>query len=265
MATRPDASYPSWSTPRPAGTTPTVPAGDVATLPALGNTWSSRDTNPPPEARTIEPTERPGQPGGRRDTNRKERIKAIADAGLKLFLERGIEAVSIEEITIGAGVAKGSFYRYFEDKLNLVDYLIGPVRAAVYDGFRLSTEELRDATTAEQVSASYETLSTHLVSCVLNHGDHALLYLQENRGQMAGARAPVIQLARMLAELALEHSEIAQTKGFLRPIATDVSTMAVIGAAENLLYAALSGQLKSSPLDVPRALIDLVLGGVRQP
>jgi AcrR family transcriptional regulator len=243
-----------------------LPASEVATLPAIDAGWQPTYSSiPPPESRTIEPTERPGQPGGRRDTNRKERIKAIADAGLQLFLERGIEAVSIEEITIGAGVAKGSFYRYFEDKLNLVDFLIGQLRSSAYESFQQSLQRLQTATTEAEVAASYEVLSSGLVEVVFKYGDHALLYLQENRGQLAGARAPVIQMANMLAEMAIEHSELAKSKGFLKPaIATEVSTLAVIGAAERLLYAALSGQLKTSPMDVPKALIDLVLGGVRQ-
>jgi AcrR family transcriptional regulator len=265
MASRPDPSSPLTPT-APKPWSEVLPAGDVATLPALEG-WSSRDysSTPPPESRTIEPTERPGQPGGRRDTNRKERIKAIADAGLKLFLERGIEAVSIEEITIGAGVAKGSFYRYFEDKLNLVDFLIGPLRSSAYDSFQQSLQRLHAATTEADVADSYEVLSSGLVEVVFKYGDHALLYLQENRGQLAGARAPVIQMANMLADMAIEHSDLAKKKGFLKPmIATEVSTLSVIGAAERLLYAALSGQLKTSPLDVPKALIDLVLGGVRR-
>jgi len=65
------------------------------------------------------PKERPGPVGGKRDQNRRERTAGLVSAGLQQFLERGIETVTIDEITREAGVAKGSFYRYFDDKKQL--------------------------------------------------------------------------------------------------------------------------------------------------
>ena len=91
------------------------------------------------------PSERPGQPGGRRDTNRRERTKALSDAALALFLARGIEVVTIEDITTRAGVAKGSFYRYFDDKQALVEALFAPVASKVMAAFDESIAKLRDA------------------------------------------------------------------------------------------------------------------------
>ena len=73
---------------------------------------------------TSVPKERPGKPGGRRDQNRRERVKALSDAAISLFLERGTESSTIDDITKAAGVSKGSFYRYFESKHELVLSLI---------------------------------------------------------------------------------------------------------------------------------------------
>jgi AcrR family transcriptional regulator len=38
------------------------------------------------------------------------------DAALRLFLEKGVGPTTIEQITVGAGVAKGSFYLHFSSK-----------------------------------------------------------------------------------------------------------------------------------------------------
>lgn len=209
------------------------------------------------------PAERPGRPGGRRDTNRKERTKALTDAALVLFLERGIEAVTIEDITDGAGVAKGSFYRYFDDKTALVESLFLPLYEAVRDSFDNSLAAIREAKNKTEVAASYEVLAAGLVGIILNHGDTALLYLQENRGPSRGARGPVIKLADMLSEKAIEHTAMVRAHGLLKPFAPELSTLTVIGAAERLLYAALSGHLKAEPLEVPGQLISLILDGIR--
>jgi AcrR family transcriptional regulator len=209
------------------------------------------------------PAERPGRPGGRRDTNRKERTKALTDAALVLFLERGIEAVTIEDITDGAGVAKGSFYRYFDDKTALVESMFLPLFLAVQESFDNSLKAIDVAKSKEEVAASYEVLAGGLVLIILNQADTALLYLQENRGPGRGARAPVIKLANLLSEKAIEHTARVREHGLLKPFAAELSTLVVIGAAERLLYATLSGQLKSEPLEVPGQLITLILDGIR--
>ena len=73
---------------------------------------------------------RPGPPGGVRDTNRLKKSQAIRDAALLLFLERGIEGVSVDDIMKAAKMAKGSFYRYFADQTALVDDLMAQRRDA---------------------------------------------------------------------------------------------------------------------------------------
>lgn len=224
-----------------------------------------RSPRRPLTERAKVPSERPGRPGGRRDTNRKERTKALADAALDLFLADGIEAVTIEDITIKAGVAKGSFYRYFDDKPALVENLFAPMYASVQEAFDKSLAAINKANSAAEAGAAYEVLAEGLVGVILHHGDTALLYLQENRGPARGARAPVIKLADLLSEKAVQHTEAVRRHGILKPFPSELSTLAVIGAGERLLYAVLSGHLKTEPLEVPGLLISLILDGIRDP
>lgn len=48
----------------------------------------------------------------------------ILEAAFELFLERGVDEVSVQEITDRAGVAKGTFYIYFRDKEELRECLV---------------------------------------------------------------------------------------------------------------------------------------------
>ncbi|MFT3756483.1 MAG: helix-turn-helix domain-containing protein [Pseudoxanthomonas sp.] len=61
----------------------------------------------------------------------------------KLFLERGLEDVTIDEITREAGVAKGSFYRYFKDKEELVRALLEPGRERIVAAFERAEQKLQ--------------------------------------------------------------------------------------------------------------------------
>lgn len=50
-------------------------------------------------------------------------INNFLDTGIKLFAERGIDGIKIEEICEEVGVSKSSFYHYFGSKKGFVDRL----------------------------------------------------------------------------------------------------------------------------------------------
>lgn len=210
------------------------------------------------------PKERPGKPGGRRDTNRREKTQQLMDAALKLFLERGIEGTTIDDITKAAGTAKGSFYRYFSSKAALVGALFEPVKAALEQAFLVAGERLEAATSAEAMNAAYVSLGEELGGTVLGALDVVQLYLQENRGPRTEARGPVRDLADLVADGAITLTEKARTHGLLRPFPAEVSALTVVGAVERLLFAVLVEERVESPLELPEQLTSLVLDGLRQ-
>jgi AcrR family transcriptional regulator len=61
---------------------------------------------------------------GRRTAPRKVRRHALLKAGWRLWATRGYHEISIEELCLEAGMAKGSFYLYFHDKAELLAALM---------------------------------------------------------------------------------------------------------------------------------------------
>ena len=51
-------------------------------------------------------------------------VLRVLDAGWRMFLERGVEAVPLEAIASAAGVSKATLYRYFPDKTALFEATI---------------------------------------------------------------------------------------------------------------------------------------------
>lgn len=51
------------------------------------------------------------------------RIDELMNAAQTLFLAKGVEATTISEIIASVGVAKGTFYHYFESKQHIVEAL----------------------------------------------------------------------------------------------------------------------------------------------
>lgn len=62
-----------------------------------------------------------GAPPGPR--KREQRAGEILDAAAALFVEKGLPATSIDDIVERAGVAKGTFYHYFQDRSAMLEAL----------------------------------------------------------------------------------------------------------------------------------------------
>lgn len=215
-----------------------------------------------PEPRHVA-KDRPGPAGGKRDRNRRERTRILCEAALELFVAHGIEAVTIDQIAAKAGVAKGSFYRYFSDKTDMVEALLStmaPELRAAMDG---CADALAAARTPDQLNAAYGQMGMSLAMTVLSKPQLTLMYLQEARSPAVGARRPVRALADEIAQRAIELTEIARAHGMLRPVNPKVSALTVIGAIEQLVFNLLSGQPIGEPAEVAQSLISVMLDGLR--
>ncbi|NLR98818.1 TetR family transcriptional regulator [Rhizobium sp. P38BS-XIX] len=97
---------------------------------------------------------------GRRERKRRQTRERIEAMALKLFLERGFDNTTIEDITEAADVSKRSFFDYFPSKENVV--------AAWQDGF---ADELSEAVAAQPVEASL----IEVIEAAINAALHAAI------------------------------------------------------------------------------------------
>lgn len=206
---------------------------------------------------------RPGPVGGVRDLNRQKKAQAIRDAALLLFLERGIEAVSVDDIMQAAQMAKGSFYRYYTDQTALVEDLMTPTRELMTRALETCMRELETAASREMMIKAYERIGDVLATLLMEQPGPVRLFLQESRAPAQGARRPIIQLSAQVARYSIEMTKTAQKHGILKPIPVAVSALTVVGAAERLLLAVLHEEDIGNVLEVPAALTTLILDGLR--
>src|SRR5262249_20599641 len=150
---------------------------------------------------------------------------------LALFLQHGLGEVTIDDIVKKARLAKGSFYRYFRDKEELVETLIAPM----VEIFRAAALILEN-TPAEHPAPPYGDMAGALATVVFSHPQTVRLYLQESRGRAAGARRPMRRLADEIADRAVALGERSRKTGLYRDMDPRVVTLAIIGAGERLLY-----------------------------
>ena len=214
--------------------------------------------------RRAGPVERPGAAGGKRDLNRRRRVQDLIDAGLSLFLARGIEAVTIDEVAREAGMAKGNFYRYFRDKPDLVEAVIEPVAEATRSALDECHRQVRAARGRSEAIAAYAQLGNRLRGTLETHADALCLYLQECRAPATPARRAISDLARDLDDRAVALSQAAVDKQFAVVSDPRISAVAVLGAVEALALATVRNRVTIDPVETSKRLITIVLEGLRK-
>src|SRR5687767_11794185 len=73
-----------------------------------------------PVPRADVPARSPQRSGNPRTKPAAQRRRDLLDAGLAVFLERGVAASTLDHVTQRAGVAKGTFYLHFGSKEHLL-------------------------------------------------------------------------------------------------------------------------------------------------
>jgi AcrR family transcriptional regulator len=180
-----------------------------------------------------------------------------------LFLERGIEAVTIDDVAHEAGMAKGNFYRYFRDKADLVDAVIEPVAQTTRLAMQECERSLREASGRADAVEAYRALGDSLVGALTLYPDALCLYLQERRAPPTAARQAISDLANDLDEGVVALSEIAVDRDLLAMVDPRLSALAVLGAIEALALAWARKQVQVDPVETSVNLVSVMLAGLR--
>jgi AcrR family transcriptional regulator len=179
-------------------------------------------------------------------------------------LERGIEAVTIDEVAREAGMAKGNFYRYFRDKADLVEAVIEPVASTTRHAIQECDAQLREANGRDEAVAAYGQLGNRLAGALALYPDAMCLYLQERRAPATTARQAISDLATELDDRAMTLSQVAADREFVTISDPRVSALAVLGAVEALALASVRNQVQMDPVETTKSLISIVLEGLRK-
>lgn len=103
------------------------------------------------------PTRLAGAPRGPRKPA--QRSDSLLDSAAALFVEKGLAATSIDDIALHAGVAKGTFYHYFQDRAAML--------AALQARYAQRFASLTGAAIAECAGDDWRGKLNAWVECVL--------------------------------------------------------------------------------------------------
>lgn len=201
---------------------------------------------------------------GRREENKARKRAALEAAGLELFETQGFHRASVEQIASAAGVARGTFYLYFEDKEALFVALVRRVLDPVLEALQACSAVVDEASDAREVLRAYLTLSVALSDAVMRHAREALLYYREQRDPSAVGQWLRAWTRAMEGEV-VGMVQVAMARGWMRRGSAKVVGLATVGAIDRLVYTYLSGHDLGGPLEVGLEVSRLFGEGVLAP
>ncbi len=101
---------------------------------------------------------------GKVDEKKEKKRKALEDAAYKLFCEKGLVNTSISDIVEEAGVAKGTFYLYFNDKYDVANLLVYTITGRIFKEAMDSLSRTKILTPEDEMVMISENIINQLVA-----------------------------------------------------------------------------------------------------
>lgn len=175
----------------------------------------------------------------RAERKRLELRKDIVDAAFDCFAERGYHATGIADIAAHLGIGHGTFYRYFENKRDIVDHVITDIVERVVAA--LAAENAPDAVdTIEDYREQVARIGESLWAVFGSDPRVARFLLLEAAGIDANMRERVLGFYEFTAELTAGYLEHGVREGYLHP---DLDVASTARAINGMIIAAILAAL----------------------
>lgn len=183
----------------------------------------------------------------------------LLETGLRLFTTQGLRKTSLAELVAPAGIAKSSFYAFFDSKealyLTLMERRRGEVRKRVIDDALLSTPDTQEALRRFLRATVAELATDPLYRRLATHPEEMAAVARKIPGDSlsAGPDDPVTALNDFVTARRAEGELVS------------VDPTAIVGALQTVLLLPINSEHLASPEHYQQTLdlvIDLVASGL---
>ena len=193
---------------------------------------------------------------------RDERRGELLLAARQVFASKGYHAATVDDITRAAGVAKGTFYLYFDEKRAVFYELIRAFFELVTEIGKAVAGEVQDR--AEYVR-KLEVAVARICELFRDHRDLVKLVYRESMGMDPELESMVREFYRRIARLEAENVRRGISLGLFRDdLHPLVVAYAQIGMVERVLLAQLSDRSFPAEVDLVKQIVGLALRGAER-
>lgn len=163
---------------------------------------------------------------------REERRAHLLACALEVFAEKGYHAASVSDIVKKAGVARGTFYLYFEAKRSVFDQLLDDL-FAVLDS---QVKRIDPSRGSAGVVAQMESNVDAIMECLLDNRPMLRVLLAEAVGIDAGFDKKLSEFYDRLLGLIRQSLELGAAMKVTREVDTRVVSLCILGSIKEVLY-----------------------------
>jgi AcrR family transcriptional regulator len=184
----------------------------------------------------------------RRHAQKASTRAALREAGRRLIAAYPVDAISIDAVVAAAGVSKGSFYNHFASRDDLVDTIVGDIRAQLHNVVAATNAYERDP--ARRMARAVCVFLRY----ALEDPEGAAVLARVHGGRLS-VEAP--HNAPMVADIV-----DGITAGRFRIATVEVGAMLVIGIVQVGLYRLLAEPVPALAVAIAQQLTMMLLRGL---
>ncbi|HTM22614.1 MAG TPA: TetR/AcrR family transcriptional regulator [Kofleriaceae bacterium] len=191
--------------------------------------------------------------------SRDERRLTLVDAAKRCFASRGYHATTVDDITRAAGVAKGTFYLYFDEKREIYYEVIRTFMQLIKD---IGSSIAATSSDPRDLFARAERAARELMQVFLDNRELARLAYRESMGLDPELERMIAHFYREIAQVAARNIEVAIELGLIRRVDPLITAYAHIGMVERVLMAMVDDPDRFDPDRVVAELMRLSWEGL---
>jgi AcrR family transcriptional regulator len=170
----------------------------------------------------------------KRHSLRDERRSSLLAAAQKVFSEKGYHAATVDDITRAAGVAKGTYYLYFQEKREIY--------CEVIRGFLQLLKDIGRVGETQDFLGELERAGHELMRVFLANRELVRLAYRESMGLDRELEDMVRAFYREAAAVQARNIQVGIDLGLFRPVEPLLVAYAHIGMIERVLLALLEDE-----------------------
>lgn len=194
----------------------------------------------------------------RAEAQRETRRAEILSTAETVFAAKGYHGTRISDIIDAAGIARGTFYLYFESKqaifLELIEQLLVELRGTVVG--------VDTTPGAAPIQDQLVESVSRIVRAVTEHKELTRILLREAVGLDADVDQKLSNFYLSLHEFIRYSLENGKRLGLVRDVDTDIVASCILGSIKYLLEERLMQDAVADPERIGRAVLDYNLRGV---
>ena len=183
----------------------------------------------------------------------------LVDSAKLAFAQKGYHETSISEIVRRAGIARSTFYQYFDSKVDLFE--------SILDSFLQDLEEsIQPISLAPGAQASMAQLEDNLnrvLKLMLRERDLTQILLHHTRALDPTVLGRVEEFYEGAAEMIQRSLDTGISMNLVRPCDTRLTSFCIIGAVKEVVFQLSSSQAQQPSVEeLTRNMLDFAMGGI---